>query len=175
MANAVLDGSDALMLSGETAVGKYPVEAVKMMARMALEAEAAFPYEEVLHKEDHGPPEVNDATARAACQIAHQVGARAIAAFTMGGTTTFRVSKYRPRQPIIAITPSEKALGRLSLAWGVLPLRRPEPASLEDVFEQATEVVTACRVAKRGELIVITAGLPLAVPGSTNLVKVHRV
>jgi len=176
VANAVLDGSDAIMLSGETAVGKYPVETVKMMGRIALEAEAAIPHDEILHgRRNEASPEVDDATARAACQIAHQVGARAITTFTTGGTTPLRVSKYRPSQPIIAVTPSDNTLRRLCLAWGVLPLRRPEPLSLEEVFEQATEVALATRVATKGDLILITAGLPLAVPGSTNLVKVHRV
>ena len=176
VANAVLDGTDALMLSGETAVGKYPVEATETMARIALEAETALPYEQILYERWQDVlPEVNDATARAACQIAHQVGARAIVTFTAGGTTAFRVSKYRPRQPIIAVTPSENILRRLSLAWGVLSVRRPEPLGLEEDFEQAAEVVMTAGIAGRGELIVITAGLPLAVPGSTNLVKVHRI
>ena len=176
VANAVLDGTDAVMLSEETAVGRYPVEAVKTMARIALEAEAAIPHEEILHgKRNEAPPEVGDATARAACQIAQQVGARAIATFTTGGTTPLRVSKYRPGQPIIAVTPSDNTMRRLCLVWGVLPLRRPEPLSLEEVFEQAIEAVIATRVAAKGDLILITAGLPLAVPGSTNLVKVHRV
>ena len=176
VANAVLDGTDALMLSGETAIGKYPVEATETMARIALEAEAALPYEQILYERWQDVlPEVNDATARAACQIAHQVGARAIVTFTAGGTTAFRVSKYRPRQPIIAVTPSDNILRRLSLAWGVTPVKRPEPLGLEEDFEQAAEVVMTTGIAGRGELIVITAGLPLAVPGSTNLVKVHRI
>ena len=176
VANAVLDGTDALMLSGETAIGKYPVEATETMARIALEAEAALPYEQILYERWQDVlPEVNDATARAACQIAHQVGARAIVTFTAGGTTAFRVSKYRPRQPIIAVTPSDNILRRLSLAWGVTPVKRPEPLGLEEDFEQAAEVVMTAGIAGRGELIVITAGLPLAVPGSTNLVKVHRI
>jgi len=176
IANAVLDGTDALMLSEETAIGKYPVEATETMARIALEAEAALPYEQILQgRWQDVLPEVNDATARAACQIAHQVGSKAIITFTTGGTTTLRVSKYRPRQPIIAVTPSENVLERLSLAWGVLPVKRPEPPQLEEVFKQATEVAMATGIAGRGDLIVITAGIPLAVPGSTNLVKVHRI
>ena len=176
IANAVLDGTDALMLSEETAIGKYPVEATETMARIALEAEAALPYEQILQEKWQDVlPEVNDATARAACQIAHQVGSKAIVTFTTGGTTTLRVSKYRPRQPIIAVTPSENVLERLSLAWGVLPVKRPEPPQLEEVFKQATEVAMATGIAGRGDLIVITAGIPLAVPGSTNLVKVHRI
>ncbi len=175
VANAVLDGGDALMLSEETAIGKYPIEATEMMSRIALEAEAAFPYEEVLRQRQGILPEVNDATARAACQIAYQVRACAIVTFTAGGTTAWRVAKYRPRQPIIAVTPSDKVLGHLALAWGVLPVKRGAPVSLEEVFEQATEVAMTTGVAGRDDLIVITAGLPLHIPGSTNLIKVHRI
>jgi len=175
VANAVLDGSDALMLSEETAIGSYPVEATEMMAKISLEAEAALPYEQLLRERwEDFPPEVDDATARAACQIAHQVQARAIVAFTTGGTTALRVSKYRPRQPILAVSPSETVVRRLSLAWGVLPVRKSESADLEEVFVLAREVALETSVATRGNLVVITAGLPLTVSGSTNLVKVHR-
>lgn len=176
VANAVLDGTDAVMLSEETAIGKHPVEAVETMARIVLEAEPAIPYEQILYERGQDvPPEVNDATARAACQIAHQLGARAIVTFTTGGTTTLRVSKYRPSQPIIAVTSSENMQERLSLAWGVLSVKRREPRSLEEVFDQATEVVMATGTAAKGDLIIITAGLPLLVPGNTNFVKVHRI
>jgi pyruvate kinase len=176
VANAVLDGTDALMLSEETAIGKYPVEAAETMARIALEAEAALPYEQILYERWRDVlPEVNDATARAACQIAHQVGARAIVTFTTGGTTAWRVSKYRPRQPIIAIAPSENTLRHLSLAWGVIPVKGQGRLSLEKVFGQAADFAMRTGIAGRGEFIVITAGFPLNVPGSTNLVKVHQI
>lgn len=176
VANAVLDGSDALMLSEETAIGSYPVEATEMMARISLEAEAALPYEQILRGgwEDI-LPEVNDATARAACQIAHQVQARAIIAFTTGGTTALRVSRYRPRQPILAVTPSETVVRRLSLPWGVIAIRKPPPPNLEEALVRAREVALEAHVAKIGDLVVVTAGIPLAVPGSTNLVKVHLI
>jgi pyruvate kinase len=176
VANAVLDGSDALMLSEETAIGSYPIEATEMMAKIAIEAEAALPYEQTLRETwPDVLPEVYDATARAACQIACQVQARAIIAFTTGGTTALRVSKYRPRQPILAVTTSEAIVRRLSLPWGVIPVRKPEPVNLEEVFELASEVALETGVAGKGDLVVITAGLPLALPGSTNLVKVHSV
>lgn len=176
VANAVLDGSDALMLSEETATGSYPVEATETMIKIALEAEAMLPYEEMLRSRWQDVlPEVSDAAARAACQMAYQVQARAIIAFTTGGTTALRVSKYRPRHPILAVTPSESVMNRLSLAWGVLPLRKPEPANLEEVFELAGEAILETSLARRGDLVVITAGIPLTVPGSTNLVKIHSV
>lgn len=176
VANAVLDGTDALMLSEETSVGSYPVEATETMARIALEAEASLPFEQVFYERWQDiTPEVNDATARAACQVAHQVQAKAIIAFTTGGTTALRVSKYRPRQPILAVTPSERVVRRLSLCWGVLPIRKPEPQNLEEVFRMAREAALETSLARKDDLIVITAGIPLAVPGSTNLLKVHSV
>jgi pyruvate kinase len=176
VANAVLDGTDALMLSEETAVGSYPVEATETMVKIALEAETMFPYEEMLRSRLQDVlPEVNDAAARAACQVAHQVQARFIIAFTTSGTTALRVSKYRPYHPILAVTPSASVVSRLSLAWGVLPLKKPEPANLEEVFELASQAALETSLAKRGDLIVIVAGIPLGVPGSTNLVKIHGI
>jgi pyruvate kinase len=176
VANAVLDSSDALMLSEETAIGSYPVEATETMVKIALEAEAMYPYEEILRSRWQDVlPEINDAAARAACQMARQVQARAIIAFTTAGTTALRVSKYRPYHPILAVTPSASVASRLSLAWGVLPLEEPEPANLEEVFELASKAALETNLAKRGDLIVIIAGIPLAVSGSTNLVKIHSI
>jgi pyruvate kinase len=172
--NAVLDGSDALMLSEETSIGSYVIEATETMAKIILQAETALPYEQMLlQRWQDILPEVNDATARAACQMAHQVHAKAIVAFTTGGTTALRLSKYRPRQPILALTPSEHVMRRLSLLWGVLAIRKPPLKNLEEVFAIASESAQEAGVARKGELIVITAGLPLTIPGSTNLVKVH--
>lgn len=175
VANAVLDGTDAIMLSEETAIGSYPVEATETMARIALEAETGFPYEQMLRDWQDIAPEVNDATARAACQVAYQIGARAIVAFTASGTTARRVSKYRPRQPILAITNPENVMRRLSLNWGVLPVKKPASPGLEELFEMARQVALETAIATQGDLIVITAGIPLNLTGSTNMVKVHRV
>jgi pyruvate kinase len=176
VANAVLDGSDALMLSEETATGSYPVEATETMVRIAVEAEAMLPYEEMLRSRwQDVSPETSDAAARAACQMAYQVQAKAIVAFTTGGTTALRVSKYRPRHPILAVTPSESVVNRLSLSWGVLPIRKPEPSNLEEVFELAGEATLETNLARRGDLVVVIAGIPLTVPGSTNLVKIHSI
>ena len=176
IANAILDGSDAIMLSEETAVGNYPVEATETMARIAREAETAFPYDQILRESIRDIlPEIDDATARAACQIADQVKAKAIVTFTTGGTTALRLSKYRPRHLIVAVTPSEIVVRHLSLAYGVFPIVKPKPVSLEEVFELARETAQEISIAKKGDLIVITVGLPLHVPGSTNLLKVHKV
>jgi pyruvate kinase len=176
IANAVLDGTDALMLSEESAVGKYPVVAVETMVKIAMEAETAYPHGEKLREASTTSfPEVNDATARAACQIADQVGAKAIVAFTAGGMTAMRVSKYRPSQPIIAVTPSDIVMRRLSLVWGVHAVQRTNPISLEKVFDLAVEVATELGLVVKDDRLVLTAGLPLMVSGSTNLVKVHVV
>ena len=176
VANAVLDGTDALMLSEETAIGDYPVEAAEMMVKIASEAEAALPYRRVIwERRDDVLPEVNDATARAACQMVHQVRAKAIVAFTTGGTTALRLSKYRPLEPILAVTPYEKVVRHLALVWGVHAVSKRAPADIEAVFALAEEVARESGLVGKNDLIIITCGLPLAVPGSTNLVKVHQV
>jgi len=176
IANAVLDGTDALMLSEESAVGDYPVAAVEMMARIAAEAETAYPYEERLRSAYLSSlPEVNDAAARAACLVAQQIGAKAIVAFTSSGATALRVSKYRPIQPIIAITPFDTTVRRMSVVWGVHVEKREKPSIIEKVFELAVDVATDLGLVTKGDRLVITAGWPMLVSGSTNLVKVHVV
>ncbi len=176
VANAVLDGTDALMLSEESAMGKYPVKTIEMMIKIALEGETAYPHGDRL-RDAHlaSLPEINDATARAACQIADQIGSQAIVAFTTGGTTALRVAKYRPAQPVIAVTPSEIVMRRLALVWGVYPVKQVCPSTLEEIFEVAAGVAKKLGAVKKGQSIVLTAGLPLMVSGSTNLLKVHVV
>lgn len=176
VANAVLDGTDALMLSEESAVGDYPVKTVAMMVKIAMEAETGYPHEEkLLAATLTSLPEVYDAAARAACQIARQIDAKAIVAFTASGATALRVSKYRPAPPILAVALNDTVMRRLSLVWGVHPVARVRPTSLEKVFEQAAEVVLTEGVAIKGDRIVLTAGFPGAVSGSTNLIKIHVV
>lgn len=176
VANAVLDGTDAVMLSEETSIGQYPVEAIQMMAKIICEAETVLPHDKVFY-EPQGDylSEVDDATARAACQIASQIDVKAIVALTAGGTTALRVAKHRPGQPILAVTLSETIMRQLNLVWGVYPLRKSSPTNLEEWLEVARQTVLETGLAKAGDVIVVTAGLPLGVPGSTNLVKVHRV
>ena len=176
VANAVLDGTDAVMLSEETSIGKYPVEAVEMMSKIIHEAETVFPHNKVLNE----PPgeflnEIDDATARAACQIASQIEAKAIVALTAGGATALRVAKHRPGQPILAVTLSETVMRQLNLVWGVYPLIKSSPTNLEEWLEVARITALETGVAQSGDAIVVTAGLPLGITGSTNLVKVHKV
>ena len=120
---AVYDGTDAIMLSGETSVGKHPIEAVEAMAEIASEAEAALPYDAmIVEKRRDLEPQTDDAISYDACQTAHQLDARLIVAFTESGSTAGRVSKYRPRSPILALTPSEHTQRRLTLRWSVIPV-----------------------------------------------------
>jgi pyruvate kinase len=176
VANAVLDGSDALMLSEESAMGNYPVEAVETMVKIIMEAQPEL--HEASMVQDGWPgmlPEISDAVARAACQVAYQVQAGAIVAFTTSGTTALRVSKYRPRQPILAMAASEEVARRLSIAWGVYPLLRTAVPTINDVFELSVTAAQETGAAGKGDLLVITAGIPLTSQGSTNLIKVHRI
>ena len=176
IANSIFDGTDAIMLSGETAVGRYPVEAVRVMTRVALETEAALPYGKmVLEKGADLESQTDDAIAYSAVHTAHQLGAAAIVAFTSSGSTARRVSKYRPGIPILAATPSPRQKRRLLISWGVYPYEVQEPNTVHDVFAQAVNLSMATGIAQKGDLIVITAGLPLAVPGTTNLLKVERI
>ena len=177
VANAVLDGTDAVMLSEETAMGTYPDKAVETMVKIIREAEAELPYYTADREGWVGVlPEISDATARAACQIAFQVQAKAIVAFTSSGTTARRVSKYRPGQPILAVTPHETVARRLALIWGVTASQKAAPPTLTEVFESAVAIAQQRGVAAKGDLLVITAGIPpLTKPGGTNLIKVQQV
>jgi len=176
VANAIFDGADALMLSEETAVGSYPVEAVSMMSQIALEAETALPYEEILtNKGKDLQPQTDDAISYAACHTAHQLGAAAIIAFTSTGSTARRVAKYRPKVPILAITPSQVTQRQLSLSWGVRAFQIPEPSKIAMLFARGARVAKRTGLAQNGDLVVITGGVPIGVSGSTNLLKVEKV
>lgn len=176
VANAIFDGTDAVMLSAETSVGSYPVEAVRMMARIAAETERKLPYEELLvAKGKVLETETDEAISYAACRIALQLGAVAIVAFTQSGSTARRVSKYRPGVPVLSLTPDENVRRRLLLYWGVQPIKIVEPSSTKGLFALGTEVARESGLARKGDLIVITGGIPVGVAGSTNLLKVERV
>jgi len=176
VANAIFDGADAVMLSEETAVGKYPVEAVSMMAEIAIEAEAALPYDEILiNKGKDVEPKTEDAISYAACHTAHNLKAAAIVAFTSSGSTARRVARYRPQVPIIAITPYLKTRRQLLLSWGVITYKVKLASNITDMFIQGIRVAKDSGLAKNGDLIVVTGGVPIGEKGSTNLLKVETV
>jgi pyruvate kinase len=176
VANAILDGTDAVMLSGETASGQYPVEAVAMMARIAERTEKDLKYEQLLKRQGaEAPPRVTDAISHAVCTTAQDLGAAAIITSTESGFTARAVSKYRPRAPIVAVTPIEKVRRKLCLVWGVTPLAASNTGNTDEMIDEAVKVALSEGLIKCGDLIVITAGVPVGVPGTTNLLKVHTV
>ena len=176
VANAVFDGTDAIMLSGETSVGRHPVEAIKVMAEVAVEAEAALPYEHmIVEKRRHLVPQTDDAISYNACQTAQQIGAGLIVAFTESGSTAGRVSRYRPMAPILALTPSDAVLRRLTLRWGVTPITIPRIQNVEDFFAIGERMAKQEAGLEPGSLVVLVAGLPIGVKGGTNLLRVLTV
>jgi pyruvate kinase len=175
VANAIFDGADAVMLSEETAIGRYPDLAAATMAKIAHEVERALPYESLLAAREHFQlPQVDDAIAHQACHAALQLGAKVIVAYTSTGSTARRLAKYRPKAPILAITPSVQTARELCLNWGVIPFFVPDLGQVEEVFTMAEAVSKQTGLANPGDLIVITAGLPWKVPGNTNLIKVQQ-
>jgi len=176
VANAIFDGTDAVMLSAETSIGRYPLQALRMMVQIAREADAALPYARMLHdKDDVRRAETDDAISFAACHTAFQLGAKAIVAFTKSGSTAMRVSRYRPKAPVLAITPVAAVRRRLALTWGTYSFEVAEQQTVDDVFQRAAELARDVGVARKGDLVVVTAGIPIGVPGSTNLLKVVQV
>jgi pyruvate kinase len=176
VANAIFDGTDAIMLSAETAIGKFPVPAVRMMASIARAAEKRLLYEQILaERRSWLERETDELISYSACQTAHSLRAAAIVAFTQSGSTAIRVSKYRPSVPILALTPSSVVSGRLRLYWGVRPYEVGKPASVDELFAMGARLATDLGLAKPGDLIIIAAGVPIGVAGSTNMLKVERI
>ncbi|MCG0278080.1 MAG: pyruvate kinase [Thermanaeromonas sp.] len=175
VANAILDGTDAVMLSAETAVGRYPVEAVATMARIARRAEESLPHEEILRREGVGERTATDAISHASCTIALQLGAKAIITPTASGATARRVARYRPPAPILATSANEKVLNQLCLVWGVEPLLVERTEGTDEMVNAAVSAAVRSGQVQEGDLVVITAGVPANVPGTTNLLKVHIV
>ncbi len=176
VANAILDGSDAVMLSGETAVGRYGVEAVRTMARIAAVTERSLPYADWLHRAFlSGSWSVTTAIGQVACEVAAELGARAILASTVSGHTARQVASHRPAIPILAPTPRPATCRQLALVWGVEPLLVDEFANTEAMIGTAVEAARARGLVQDGDLVVITAGVPLGGAGLTNMLKVHRV
>jgi pyruvate kinase len=176
VANAIFDGTDAVMLSAETSIGRHPVQAVAMMAKIASTTDGQLPHERMLQERAMAlGPQIDVAISYDACRTAHQLGAKAIVAFTHSGSTARRVSKGRPKVPILALTSSELISRRLQLCWGVQVCQVAEPSSVEALFAMGAALPKRLGLAKTGDLVVITAGLPLRVPGTTNLLKVEKI
>lgn len=175
IANAILDGSDALMLSGETAVGAYPIQAVETMGRIARRTEEQLNYDQLLRDKStlFGRESLTDAVAEAAVTIAHDQQATAVLCATETGGTARSVAKFRPRALVLAATPSSETCRRLALYWGVQPLLMPSPTSVDALLLECMAAAEGSGYLKKGDLLVLTSGTPLGKPGSTNLIKVH--
>lgn len=176
VANAIFDGTDAIMLSGETAAGKYPVESVLTMSRIAEKAESALNYRELFLKQRIAQEtSVTEAISQSVAISALDLNAKAIISSTESGQTARMVSKYRPQAPIVAVTTQERTLRRLALTWGVTPVKGEQASSTDEMFDYALQGGVKSGLVKEGDLVVITAGVPLGRSGSTNLLKVDQI
>ncbi|MEA3568888.1 pyruvate kinase [Paenibacillus phoenicis] len=176
VANAIFDGTDAIMLSGETAAGKYPVESVLTMSRIAEKAESALEYREIFLKQSNAQQTtVTEAISQAVANSALELNAKAIITSTETGYTARMVSKYRPKAPIIAVTTEDQTLRRLALNWGVTPVKGDIASTTDEMFDKAMKGGLDSGLVKEGDLVVITAGVPLGRSGSTNLVKIGQI
>ena len=176
VANAIYDGTSAIMLSGETAVGKYPVEAVKTMASIAERTENDIDYVKRLDQMNFDSRmDVSNAISHATCTTAHDLQAAAIIVLTDSGITARQISRFRPACTIIAPTLSTKARRQLNLSWGVIPIMSEERANTDELFDHAVECAQATGLVKDGDLVVITGGAPIGISGTTNIMKVHLV
>ncbi|AIQ23007.1 pyruvate kinase [Paenibacillus sp. FSL E2-8871] len=176
VANAIFDGTDAIMLSGETAAGKYPVESVLTMSRIAEKAESALDHREIFSKQQTlQETTVTEAISQSVAISALDLNAKAILSSTVTGHTARVVSKYRPKAPIIAVTTQERTMRQLSLVWGVTPVFGKVATSTDELLETAIQGGKDSGLVQAGDLVVITAGIPLGRSGSTNLVKVSTI
>ncbi len=174
VANAIYQGTSAIMLSGETAAGAYPIEAVRTMARIAERTERDIDYTtEFKPRRLAERPDVTSAISHATCTTAMDLHAAAIVAVSKSGRTVGKVSKYRPSCPIIGCAMDDRVCRQLNLSWGVVPLKLDEEKTADDLFDHAVDAAEQRGLVSRGELVVITAGLPLGMSGTTNMIKVH--
>lgn len=172
VANAIYQGTSAIMLSGETAAGKYPVEALKTMVRIAVRTESDIPYDQILsERKKEGRQDMTSAISHATCMTAMDLGARAIITVSKSGHTAQMISKYRPGCLIVGCTPDERTYRKLNMSWGIAPIMIKEEYSMEILFLHATEAAERAGYVSQGDMTVLTAGVPLGKPGNTNLIK----
>ncbi|MFA6665253.1 MAG: pyruvate kinase [Armatimonadota bacterium] len=176
VANAILDGTDAVMLSGETAIGEFPVDTVTTMSKIAVQAEISLNHRHVTKQQTHGAEKsVTDAIAQGTVDIAIDLQAKAIITPTSSGATARAVSKYRPETPIIAAATTRATYRQLALSWGIYPVVVAQTRNTDDMLEEAVEGAKRAKLVHDGDIVVLTAGVPAGVPGRTNLIKVQVV
>ncbi|MCB9005532.1 MAG: pyruvate kinase [Ardenticatenaceae bacterium] len=177
VANAILDGTDAVMLSGETASGKYPVEAVQMMQQIGEITERAFPYDVWRNRRRHKRDSLigtTSAISAASCDVAEEVGARLIVCATMSGYSAQQIARHRPQMPVMAVSPSAETQRRLALVWGVTAVLVEDIHNTDELLADTVKTVRPFGL-KPGDKIVITAGVPFGTSGQTNLIQVHEI
>jgi pyruvate kinase len=171
--NAILDGTDAVMLSGETAVGRHPVEAVRVMADIAVEADAVFPSDRWLRRDALSETSVSAAVAHAVCLLARDVAAAAVITHTESGRTARLVARHRPQTPILGMSANPATLRQLALVWGVRPVAIEGLSSTDDLLAKVKHIALGSAMLRPGDRVVLTAGIPVRQAGSTNLIKVE--
>lgn len=177
VANAIYDGTSCIMLSGETAAGLYPVEAVKTMVKIAEKAESNINYVKRFNLRDNSDVafDVTNAISHASCTTAHDLGAKAIITVTKSGITAREISKFRPMSPIVGCTIDPKVTRQLNLSWNVFPIQIQEETDIDMLFDHAVDAAQHAGIVASGDIVVITAGMPLGITGTTNMMKVHVV
>ncbi len=175
VANAVYDGSSAIMLSGETAAGTYPVEAVMAMSRIAAQAEANTSYIQYIKDKDYNISNLSEALAHSACTLAHDIGAKVIVVCTRTGGTARTVSRFRPLIDVIGMTTDERAYRKLALSWGVIPIMSEEFYSVDVLFHYAKRAAINSGIVNKGDTIVLTGGTPNGKSGNSNLINVETI
>jgi pyruvate kinase len=175
IANAILDGTDAVMLSGETASGAFPIEAVKAMGRIAEKAESFFDYSAWLLTADPEPKEETVAISYAVAQLSKLLKPKAILTMTTSGHTARVVSKFRPKVSVLCATWNRKTYHHLSVVWGVQALHLPLPSTTDEQIENATDAFVRSKCLKIGDNIIVSAGVPAGKPGNTNLIMLEKV
>jgi pyruvate kinase len=173
VANAILDGTDAVMLSGETAIGDYPIRATETMATICANAEAHLPHSRLVEDGAECYDVTTEAISSSAVEIAREVDARAIVTATMSGSTARMVARHRPSVPIVAVTPNERTLYRLALVWGVVPVQVPEFTTTDEMVEMMIQATRDEGLMAWGDRVVLTAGIPFGQGNKTNMLKVH--
>lgn len=176
VANAILDGSSAIMLSGETAAGNYPVKACEMMRKIAVKIEDSLDYKIIVDStNDEHEINITNSIAKATREAALDLDAKVIIAATTSGLTARNISKFKPKSPIIAATTNEKVRRQLAIEWGVYPIRATLASSIDDLFYESINILKNIKFVKEGELVILTAGMPLGKAGSTNIMMVKTV
>lgn len=174
VANAIFDGTDAIMLSGETAAGDYPVESVQTMHNIASRTEQALNYENILRKKSREAKlTITSAIGQSVAHTASNLDAAAILTATESGYTARITSKFRPKSPILAVTSNERAHRKMSLVWGVTSMLGEKASSTDEMLDRTVDIAVKTGFVKRGDLVIITAGVPVGETGTTNLLKVH--